>query len=266
MSPARNLPASSGSISLPSAARQLVRDLEHRGAAAAADVDRAAVGAVALERQAAGAGDVGDVHEVAPLAAVLVDQRRPAVQQPRGEDREHAGVRVRERLPRPVDVEEAQRHRRHAVGRPVEQAHPLLVVLGQRVDRGERRLLRLRRRHGRSASPPGPRGSHSPRSSCVARALDSRGGRAASVERPRRRCSCSRRRRASAPGRSSSASSSTAVPSEFTEAYSRELVHALADSDRGRRDGRRRRSRRARRATTSALRTSPAISSTSAFR
>ena len=73
MSPARNLPVSSGSISLPSTRASAAATLEHGGAPAAADVDRLAVGAVALQREPARARDVADVDEVAPLGAVLVD-------------------------------------------------------------------------------------------------------------------------------------------------------------------------------------------------
>ena len=113
MSPTRYLPVTSG------------RDAPRRARAAsrrrspctvmlspAADVDDATVGTVAVEREPARARNVVDADEVAPLAAVLEDQRRPAVQEPRGEDREHAGVGVRQRLARAVDVEEAQRDRR----------------------------------------------------------------------------------------------------------------------------------------------------------
>jgi hypothetical protein len=41
------------------------------------------------QRERAGAGDVVHGDEVALLLAVLEDQRRAAVEQPRGEDREH---------------------------------------------------------------------------------------------------------------------------------------------------------------------------------
>ena len=60
----------------------------------------------------------------------------PPVEQPRGEDRRHAGVRVRERLAGAVGVEEPQRHRGDAVGGPGDQAQLLVVALGDGVDRG----------------------------------------------------------------------------------------------------------------------------------
>ena len=68
-----------------------------------------------VEGEQEGAGDVADVDEVAPLLAVLEDHRRLAVGDPRGEDREHAGVGVRERLAGAVDVPEPERRALHAV-------------------------------------------------------------------------------------------------------------------------------------------------------
>src|SRR5215218_3528570 len=71
----------------------------------------------------------------ASLGSILEHERRPAVEQAAGEDRQDTGVRVRQRLVASVDVEEAQRDGRDAVGRAEQQAHPLLVVLPERVDR-----------------------------------------------------------------------------------------------------------------------------------
>ena len=78
-------------------------------------------------------------------AAVLEDDRGPAVEQPRGEDRRHAGVRVGERLAGAVGVEEAQRHRGDAVGGPGDQGQLLVVALGDGVDRGGDQRLDLAR-------------------------------------------------------------------------------------------------------------------------
>src|SRR5690606_26048945 len=108
-------------------------DLRDGARAAAADVQDVSWCVVALEGEPAGAGHVMDADEVALLLAVLEDQGRPAVQDAGGEDGEHAGVGVLERLPRPIGVEEAQRDRGDAVGAPRDQAKPLLVVLAQRV-------------------------------------------------------------------------------------------------------------------------------------
>jgi hypothetical protein len=60
---------------------QLACDLEDRGTSPASDVDRATVGSLTLEREPTGAGDADDVDEVAPMPAVLADDRRAVVQQ-----------------------------------------------------------------------------------------------------------------------------------------------------------------------------------------
>ncbi len=103
-------------VLLAQAAGQLAGDVEHRGGDAGAEVDGAVVGAAALERRHAAGGDVGDVHEVAALEAVLEHQRRLVVQQPAAEDRGHACVGVGQGLPVAVDVEEAHGHGGQAVG------------------------------------------------------------------------------------------------------------------------------------------------------
>ena len=77
-----------------------------------------------------------DVDEVAALLAVLEDHRLLAVEQPRGEDREHAGIGVGERLAGAVDVEQAQAHALHAVGRGHDVGGALLHIFVERVDRG----------------------------------------------------------------------------------------------------------------------------------
>ena len=118
-------------------------DVEHADAAAGAEVDRLVVGGVGVERQQQALHDVLDVDEVAALPAVLEDHRRLAVQQPAAEDRRHAGVGVGQRLARAVDVEEAERDRRDAVGPAHRQAHLLLVALRDGVDRGRPQRLLL---------------------------------------------------------------------------------------------------------------------------
>ena len=95
---------------------------------------------------------------------VFVDQRRLAREHAAREDRRDAGVRVRERLARAVDVEEAQRHGRQVVGVAEGQRHLLVVALVDGVDR--RRIERLvlvgrarpqdARRSAGSASPSRP--------------------------------------------------------------------------------------------------------------
>ena len=99
MSPTRDSPVISGSSSRPTTRAELLRERAHRDTAPAADVHGEAVRAVHLERERERARDVTHGDEVAALQPVLEDPRRPVVQQPRREDREHARVRVRERLP-----------------------------------------------------------------------------------------------------------------------------------------------------------------------
>lgn len=113
---------------------------------AAADVEDVAAGLGHLERETAALRDVVDAHEIALLQSILEDEWCVAVEQPRGKDREHAGVRIGERLTSAVRVEEAERDGGDAVGAPEHDAEPFLVVLGARVDRVERRRLVLRGR------------------------------------------------------------------------------------------------------------------------
>jgi hypothetical protein len=86
------------------------------------------------------------VNEIAALGAVLEYPRAVAVQEARSEDCEHAGVWVRERLARAIDVEEAQGDGGHAVGLADQKTHALLGVLVEGVDRAQRRHLFLGRR------------------------------------------------------------------------------------------------------------------------
>ena len=88
------------------------------------------------------------MHEIAPLLAILEDQRLLAVQQARGEDRQDAGIGIGERLPRPIDVEQPQAHALHAIGRGHDVGRALLDIFVERVDRGEVRPLPFRRRDG----------------------------------------------------------------------------------------------------------------------
>ena len=163
------------------------------------EVDRRAHGAVRLEREHDPLDDVAHVGEVARLAAVLEDHRRPPVQEPRREDRGDARVRVRQRLPRPVDVEQAQRDGRDPVGRARDERELLLVALRDRVDRGRDQRLRLargpRRRaasRNRGRGTPTRARAAAPRRAAAAPPRRARGTRT----RPRRRSTSTRRRRA----------------------------------------------------------------------
>ena len=86
-----------------------------------------------------------DMDEVAALLAVLEDHRLLAVEQARGEDREHAGIGIGERLARAVDVEQPQAHALDAIGRRHDVGRALLHIFVERVDRGEARPLPLGR-------------------------------------------------------------------------------------------------------------------------
>ncbi len=131
-SPDRKPPVTSGAISAFGARGHLAGDVEDADRPARADV----VGGVLLrragddrlQRPQVGTRDVGDVHEVAHLGAVLVDPRRLAPLQRGAEHRRHARVRRVPGHAGPVDVVVAQRDRRGAG-----LAHPRggVVLLGE---------------------------------------------------------------------------------------------------------------------------------------
>src|SRR4051812_25514272 len=127
--------------------RQTDRNVLHRSRPAAANVEHLAGGSRMFERDQEGASDVLHMHEIAPLLAVLEYHRTLAVQQTRGKNREHAGVRIRKRLTRPIDVEEPKRDSLDAVSGSDGERQALLHILGQCVNRCERRPLPFRRRH-----------------------------------------------------------------------------------------------------------------------
>ena len=117
MSPIRALPTISGSmlVACPSPA-PAARDLGDGAVPARADIEHLARRLGQLQRIGEGARHVATCDEIAALPAILEDHRRLAVEQARGEDREHAGIGIGERLARPVDVEEAQAHAFHPIG------------------------------------------------------------------------------------------------------------------------------------------------------
>src|SRR6185437_9076873 len=114
-----------------------------------ADVENLSGGLGYLERQPAAFGDIANVDEIPPLLAILEDKRPIAVEQACGKYGKDPGIGIGEGLPRAIHVEEAQRRRRDVVSTADHEAEAFLVVLGQRVDRGERGWLRLGRRHRR---------------------------------------------------------------------------------------------------------------------
>src|SRR5262249_39972795 len=100
-------------------------------------------GAVGFERQQVCLNDVADVDEIARLFAVFEDHWLLVVQQPRREDGANAGVRIRQGLARPVNVEVTQRDRRYAVSPADDQAELLLILLRDGVDRRRNQRLLL---------------------------------------------------------------------------------------------------------------------------
>src|SRR3954469_1875655 len=87
------------------------------------------------------------MNEVATLLAVLEDHRRLAVVEPRREDGENACIGIGQSLSWSVCVPEPERHTLHAISGAQCQRQSLLNVFRERVDRGERGLLPLGRRH-----------------------------------------------------------------------------------------------------------------------
>ena len=112
-------------------ARERARHVQHGARRAARDVVGARLG---VEREQVGAGDVADVHEVAPLAAVLEHARRGAGGQRGPEDARHPGVGRVAGHPRTVDVVVAQRRHGGAGLAGERGAQVLLGELGRRVD------------------------------------------------------------------------------------------------------------------------------------
>lgn len=101
------------------------------------DVEATSGGGWRLQSETAGTGDIVDADEVPLLLAVFEDQRRPVVQNAGREIAEDARVGVRQRLVRPVSVEETEGDRRDLVRRADDHTEALLVVLGKSVDGGQ---------------------------------------------------------------------------------------------------------------------------------
>src|SRR5512146_3313496 len=97
-------------------------------------------------------------NEVATLQTILIDQWWPTRQEMGSEDGQHTGVWVAQRLTRPIRIEEPQRHGRDSVRAPGEETQPLLVILGQCVNRFERGYLALRGGQGLKGTARGIQG------------------------------------------------------------------------------------------------------------
>jgi hypothetical protein len=119
---------------------QQPHELEHAGLLLGARVQHAAGLAVAGGDERA--HEIADVEVVAGLRAVPVDRRRPAVAEAPAEDRDDAGLAAGI-LPRPVDVAEAQGHRRQPVQALVQAEVALGAELALAVARHRQRLLGL---------------------------------------------------------------------------------------------------------------------------
>ena len=155
-----------------------------------------------------------DVDEVAPLLPVLEHHRPLAVGDARGEDRQHAGVGVRQRLARPVGVPQPQRR----------ALHPVLARSGSASAAPARTCRWRRRRRARAAwsrasargraAGPAHRADPSCRRGCarVAHHVLEPAPRPACGRAPRRRSTSRRRPPPARTGRSISCWNSTAVP------------------------------------------------------
>src|SRR6185312_11210508 len=123
---------------------QALRDLEDAARLAASQVEDRVARLGGLEGEHTAAREVAHVYEITLLSAVLENHGRAAVEIACGENGEHSRVGIRQGLALAVDVEETQRHHREVVAAPEHQAHHLLVVLRQGVDRLRRCGLALR--------------------------------------------------------------------------------------------------------------------------
>ena len=131
-------------------ARDLSRDFTNGHAATAADIHRQSIELVRLGREQVGARDVFDKRKVARLFAVFVKHRRQIVQQTRAENRDHAGVRIEDRLARSIRARVTQRDGGNAGLFSPKQHQFFLVDFRQAVNgfAADRRVFR-RRRAGR---------------------------------------------------------------------------------------------------------------------
>src|SRR5690606_36856456 len=98
-------------VPLPEELCHLRGQLPERDTPTAPDIEASPRRSRDLERQEAGPSDVVHTHEIPTLPTILEDQRAAIVEQAGGKDRQHTRIRIRQRLPAPVDVEEAQRDR-----------------------------------------------------------------------------------------------------------------------------------------------------------
>ena len=229
MSPTRYSPVSSGSIRLPTVAASCSASSRTVDAAAAADVQRQAVGAVRARARA---------RTRARRRCTATKSRRcsPSSKTRGGRSFSSRDAKIastpvygfESAWRGAVRVEEPQRDRRDAVRGAADEARALLVVLRQRVDRRERRgacAPASAPARGRAAPTRGARAARA----CAPAARPRR--RRPSGTAPRRRRSCSTRRRACATGRLRERLEQHRRAERVRRRVLRDLVHRLADAD-----------------------------------
>src|SRR5437588_10296655 len=86
------------------------------------------------------------MDKIAGLLAIFIHEWRRVIQQACAEDGTDTGVRIRQRLPRPVTIEVAERNGRHSECASHDEREPLLVKLGDGIHRSREELLALSRR------------------------------------------------------------------------------------------------------------------------
>ena len=100
------------------------------------DIKHLVIGPITGHGQKIRLHDITDVHVIAALKAILMDNRRFPIEKPGGENREDACVRVAQCLTGSIDVEVAKGRRRDAVRFSYSKTQLLLIPFGNRIDGG----------------------------------------------------------------------------------------------------------------------------------
>src|SRR3954470_4853655 len=106
-----------------------------------ADVEHFIGGFRNFQGQPACLRNVAHVNEIAPLFAVFVHEWRIVVEETRSKNRQHTGVRIRERLTRTENIKEAQRNGGDSVRASNGHAQALLMELANGIDGRQRGTL-----------------------------------------------------------------------------------------------------------------------------
>src|SRR5882724_7156729 len=101
---------------------------------ARSDVQGHAISLRRFHGQQVSADYIFHADEVTQLSSIFKDQRRVAIDESRGKDCGHAGIRIGKRLSRSVNIEITQSHRWQAVCTAEEQTHLFLVFFGKRIN------------------------------------------------------------------------------------------------------------------------------------